>query len=98
MYAVIFYSQKNEDLEGYSEVRDRMLELVSQQPGYISHESFMNDDGRGVTISYWDSIESLQGWKNNQEHSEARQKGRELWYKNYKVEIAKIENSYSYPN
>ena len=70
--------------------------LVLQQEGYLEHFSFRNADGYGITISYWDSLESISAWKQNAEHQQAQKKGRENWYKNYRLEICKIERSYDF--
>ena len=35
-YAVIFTTVSTDDLEGYAETAERMLELAREQPGYLS--------------------------------------------------------------
>ncbi len=48
----------------------RMAELAAQQPGYLGMESAR--EGVGITVSYWESLETIRNWKQNAEHQEAR--------------------------
>lgn len=91
-YAVIFTSLRTDGDQGYGETADRMLELAKEQPGYLGFESAR--DGLGITVSYWDSLESIRAWKANLEHREAQQKGRSTWYRSFRVRIAKVEREY----
>lgn len=92
-YAVIFTSTlKNE--EGYSAMAEKMSELAKQQDGFLGIESARNQ--LGITVSYWRDLEAIKKWKLNVEHLEAQQKGRNSWYKEYQVRIAKIERDYTF--
>jgi len=91
-YAVIFTSVRTEGDQGYRDVSDRMLELASQQPGYLGVESAREDVG--ITVSYWADLESIKNWKANIEHIEAQRNGRQRWYQSFKVRIAKVERDY----
>ncbi|WP_228339745.1 antibiotic biosynthesis monooxygenase family protein [Marinobacter sp. F3R08] len=91
-YAVIFSSHRTEGDNGYGEMADRMLELAARQPGFLGVESVR--EGLGITVSYWDSLESISEWKRNTEHREAQRLGRKKWYSNFRVRVAKIEREY----
>lgn len=93
-YAVIFTSERTEIEEGYGETADRMVELASQQPGFLGVESARNEIG--ITVSYWKDLESIKNWKMNAEHTIARETGRTDWYKAFKVRIAKVERDYDF--
>lgn len=67
-YAVIFTSERTEFDRGYDEMADEMMELVSKQKGFLGAESVRGEDGLGITVSYWDSLESIQNWKENVRH------------------------------
>lgn len=95
-FAVIFTSQKAEIADAYSEVALRMIELAKQQSGFIDVESSRDVNGLGITVSYWESLESISNWKKNSEHLTAQKLGREKWYTSYKVCICKIEREYSF--
>ncbi|WP_445376034.1 antibiotic biosynthesis monooxygenase family protein [Natronospira proteinivora] len=92
-YAVIFSSYRNPgDDEGYGAMADRMVELAAQQPGFMGVESVR--DGLGITVSYWESLDSIKAWKRHAEHREAQRLGHEKWYSSFKVRIAKVERDY----
>jgi heme-degrading monooxygenase HmoA len=90
-YAVIFTSQRTEDGEGYSETSDEMVRLAEQQDGYLGIESFRNEEGFGVTISYWRDLESMKSWKMQSDHLIAQREGRNRWYSHYKTRICRVE-------
>jgi len=93
-YAVIFTSTRTDGDRGYSKMADYMLDLAQQQEGFLGIESARED--LGLTVSYWRDLESIKSWKENSEHLIAQEKGREEWYKNYKIRIAKVERDYEF--
>ncbi len=95
-YAVIFTSLKSDKTEGYDDMSHRMVELAQQQPGYLGIESARQEIG--ITVSYWDSPESIKNWKQNTEHLFAQQQGRKQWYTMYKVRVCKVEREYEWVN
>lgn len=93
-YAVIFSTILQDNMDGYLEMAERMEVLAQQQPGYLGIESARNTIG--ITVSYWESLEAITQWKNNIEHTEARNLGREKWYKQYQLRICKVEREYGF--
>ena len=93
-YAVIFTSVRTDGDNNYNDASDKMLELAQKQPGFLGVESAR--ENVGITVSYWDSLEAIKNWKQNSEHSLVREKGRELWYKSFKVRICKVEKDYDF--
>jgi len=92
-YAVIFTNLRTEIEEGYQEMAEEMVRLAALQPGYLGHESAR--ETLGITISYWESLESIQQWKAQSDHLLAQKLGREKWYLAYSTRIAKVEREYS---
>ncbi len=93
-YAVIFTSKRTSVEEGYTEMASQMVELAKQQQGFLGVESARNEIG--ITVSYWKTLQDISQWKQNIEHLEAQQKGKEKWYENYTVRIAIVEREYSF--
>ena len=50
----------------------------------------------GITVSYWESLEAIANWKQNLDHLDAQFLGRQKWYENYVVRIAKVEKEYRF--
>ncbi|HET8804435.1 MAG TPA: antibiotic biosynthesis monooxygenase, partial [Aequorivita sp.] len=65
-YAVIFTSVQTENIEGYSGMAELMETLAKQQPGFLGIESARNEIG--ITVSYWQNLESIKLWKANLDH------------------------------
>ena len=93
-YAVIFTSTQNENIDGYSEMSEKMENLAKQQQGFLGMDSARNTVG--ITVSYWASLEAIKNWKQQSEHLKAQQKGREDWYNWYNVTICKVEREYEF--
>ena len=93
-YAVIFTSIRTDGDNGYCDMAKRMVELASKQGGFLGAEAAREEVG--ITVSYWKDLESIRKWKNNSEHSIAREKGRSDWYKSFKTRIAKVERDYGF--
>jgi heme-degrading monooxygenase HmoA len=94
-YAVIFSSLRTEGDQGYAAMAMRMVELASLQPGFLGIESVRGAGGLGLTVSYWRDAESISNWKRNAEHLEAQKEGRDRWYSDFMVRIARVERDYS---
>ena len=96
-YAVTFTSLlKGHDLEGYYKTATRMLELASQQPGFLGYETARGENGLGITISYWESREAITNWKVHLEHREVQRRGMKDWYKKFCIRICKVESQRSF--
>lgn len=93
-FAVIFTSERTEENHRYAEMADEMIKLASTQPGFLGVESVR--EGLGITVSYWDSLEAIQKWKQNERHLIAQSKGKSDWYLKYKTRVCKVERDYGY--
>jgi heme-degrading monooxygenase HmoA len=102
-YAVVFSSQRSKESrnqsaagdDGYGATGDRMVELATQQPGYLGVESVRGADGFGITVSYWESEAAIRNWKMQAEHLQAQRLGRTQWYEHFELRVARVERAYS---
>jgi heme-degrading monooxygenase HmoA len=91
-YAVIFTSWRTPaDAEGYAVTAERMLELAASRLGFLGVESVHAADGQGITVSYWDSLESIRRWGRDAEHRLAQAGGRSKWYAAYRLRVCRVE-------
>ena len=95
-YAVIFSSEKSENLDGYLEMDELTMKLASEQKGYLGHESLSNGN-KTIFISYWENMESIQTWRGNATHQMAKSKAGQ-WYKRYFSQICLVKQSHLYEN
>jgi heme-degrading monooxygenase HmoA len=96
-YAVIFSSLRTGGDRGYGAMAERMAALAATQPGYLGMESARGADGVGITISYWRDEASIAAWKRDTDHQQAQRGGRETWYADYQVRVARVERAYGKP-
>ena len=93
-YAVIFTSTRTEVDRGYENMADAMVKAAAEQPGFLGVESAREEVG--ITVSYWDSLESIAAWKQNSAHLVAQRLGRDTWYDAYKTRICRVERDYGF--
>ncbi|GMA98251.1 antibiotic biosynthesis monooxygenase [Pelosinus sp. IPA-1] len=90
-YAVIFTSVRTEGDNGYDKTANEMVELGFSQAGFLGAESVRDAAGVGITVSYWESLEAIENWKDNARHKIAQKLGQELWYESFATRICKVE-------
>lgn len=95
-YIVAFSSRRTEGESGYGNMADAMVKLAGEQPGFLGVESARGTDGFGITNSYWADEESIRAWKAVVSHTAAQKLGRERWYEEYQVRIARVERAYGF--
>ena len=95
-YAVIFTSIRTEGDNGYNQMGDEIIALVSEQPGFLGLESVRGADNFGITVSYWESLDAIKKWKDNPSHQIAQKLGKEKWYKQYATRVCKVERDSFY--
>ena len=93
-YAVIFTSKRTSETVDYEETAVLMEELASKQEGFLGVESARSEVG--ITVSYWESLEAIKNWKDQADHTFAREKGRSTWYSHYSLRICKVERAYDF--
>ena len=93
-YAVIFTSTRTDGDNGYEKMAQAMFELASSQPGFLGFESVR--EGLGISVSYWDSPESIASWQRNSSHLVAQGRGRADWYQAFKVRVCRVERDYAF--
>lgn len=89
--AVIFTSVRTEGDKGYARMAERMETLAAEQPGYLGIEAAR--DGVGITVSYWRD-DAAAAWKQVAEHLVAQERGRDVWYADYRVRVATVTREY----
>lgn len=94
-WAVIFTSLRADGDAGYAAMAAAMERLASAQPGFLGMESAR--EAVGITVSYWSDEAAIAAWKAQVEHLAAQQLGRERWYADYAVRIARVERAYGKP-
>jgi heme-degrading monooxygenase HmoA len=90
--AVIFTSLRTEGDNGYTAMAEAMEVTAREQPGYLGIEAAR--DEVGITVSYWRDEDSAAAWKQVGAHLVAQRRGRDAWYRDYRVRIAHVTRDY----
>jgi len=93
MVVVIFEAEINRLDDEYFQTAVRMRELARDY-GCIDFVS-LTENGREIAVSTWKSHEDIIRWKADPEHHKAQEKGKETWYKSFKVRVAEVQREYT---
>jgi heme-degrading monooxygenase HmoA len=91
MIVTVFRSRLNpEATEEYGEMASRMSELARSIPGYVSHKTFVAEDGERATIVEFESEDALRRWRIDPEHIKAKKRGIESFFRDYSFQICSV--------
>jgi len=92
MIVTVFRSRLMPGLkDDYVALVERMAELASSMPGYISHKGFFAEDGERCTIVEFESEEAQRAWRMHPEHRAAQREGRDIYYEAYSLQICEVK-------
>ena len=92
MYAVIFRAKTRDLDDEYFETARRMRRLAKEY-GCVAFTAVTEGEDE-IAISYWESLDQITAWKQNEEHRIAQRKGQQKWYADYTVEIVEVVRKY----
>lgn len=92
MYAVMFKAKVKQVDEEYLIMAKMMRKIAFEKYECIDFISVCENNIE-FSISYWKDLESIQRWKENEEHLKAQELGKTKWYESYTIEIVKILNN-----
>lgn len=90
-FVVVFVSDRTDGDQGYAEMAGHMADSVAKFDGYLGAESVRDASGHGITVSYWRSLDDIARWKADAEHLVAQRLGKEAWYTNFRLTVARVE-------
>ena len=98
MVIVLFENrlQAGIDEAEYEQAFQRMLELASKMPGFISIQGYSAADGAELAVVRFESEETLEAWRNQPEHLKTQARGREAFFDSYKITVATIIREYDF--
>ena len=96
MVIVVFRSRFKQgvDLEAYGALAKEMRQLVADQPGFVSIETFEDPDGNRVSLEIFETDEAAVAWRGHPAHRDAQRRGREEFYAWYSVHVTDVIRSH----
>jgi len=91
MIVAVFRSRLNPGVQDeYGPMAKHMSALARTIPGYVSHKGFVAEDGERVTIVEFETEEALQAWRIHPEHAQAKKRGFESLFADFKFQICNV--------
>jgi len=99
MHVVIFEFTPHEgaSTDGYVDLAGELRSEIEKQPGFISVQRFehVQEKGRFVSISTWESEAAIRDWKANLTHQKAQNEGKKTLFKDYRIRVAEVIRDYT---
>lgn len=95
MYAVIFKAEIKELDAEYFETAKNMKYIAMKKYGCSNFIS-VTENNYEISISYWENQDQIKKWKEDKEHLESQQLGKDKWYKSYSVQIVEVLREYNH--
>jgi heme-degrading monooxygenase HmoA len=98
MVVIVFRARLKPDVDhgALAEVGQRMYELASSMPGYISYKDFVAEDGENVSVIEFESLETLAAWREHPEHKVVQQRGRDEFFAEYRIQVCAPVRDYRF--
>ena len=86
--------------DDYFRMGAALKEELQQMPGFISVERFasMNNKGKFLSLSFWESEEAAAGWRNHTSHRQSQNAGHYKLFDNYRISVGEIVREYTDSN
>ncbi len=95
MVVVIFRSRVRDGVgESLAVMGQRMYELASGMPGFVSYKDFVAEDGENVSIVEFESLSALAAWREHPEHKVAQIQGKAEFFAEYHIQVCTIVRDY----
>ena len=97
MFAVIFEVEpEKESAQEYFNLATELRPELEKIDGFISVERFtsMYNEGKYLSVSYWEDENALNQWREHLGHREAQEKGLNEIFRNYRIRVAQVIRDY----
>jgi len=98
MIAVIFEAwPRTDQYQRYLDLAAELRPLLADLEGFISIERFqsLSEPGKLLSLSFWRDEDSIQPWRQLEQHRMAQAAGRTQVFEDYRLRIAHVLRDYS---
>ncbi|MCH4869749.1 antibiotic biosynthesis monooxygenase [Pseudomonas sp. TMW22089] len=98
MIAVIFEAwPRTDQYQRYLDLAAELRPLLADLEGFISIERFqsLSEPGKLLSLSFWRDEDSIQRWRQLEQHRMAQAAGRTQVFEDYRLRIAHVLRDYS---
>lgn len=93
MILVVFRSRFSEQVDDtYGTTEEHLAKRVREMAGddLVHLKNYVAEDGERLALVWWRNPETLEKWRNDPEHQDAQQLGREKWYEFFELSVAEV--------
>ena len=102
MIAVMFEVElKLDQVDTYFELAQSLKASLVKMPGFISIERFQSlserEEGKPakvLSLSFWQDEAAVANWRQQKEHNQAQNLGREQVFNDYRIRVAQVVRDY----
>jgi len=88
MVVTIFRSRLDPShAEQYQATAQRMRQIATAMPGFLSIKSFTAEDGERLSMVVFESVETHRAWREHPEHLEAQRLGWQRFHSQFSVVV-----------
>lgn len=95
---VLFRSRLREDVDmpAVESMGQRMYELASTMPGFVSYEEFAAADGESLALVKFLDAQTLKAWYQHPEHVEVQHRSRASVFSEYDISVCELSREYRF--
>ena len=98
MIVIVFRARVRNGAEAELErVGQRMYELATAMPGFRSYKDFAAADGETLALVEFDTLGSVDAWREHPEHLAAQHRGRNDFFTEYHIQVCTPVREHVFP-
>ncbi len=84
----------------YLKIAAELRIFLENQQGFLSIERFqsLTEDGKILSLSFWQDESAIEKWRNRLEHRAAQKQGNEALFHSYRIRVAEVVRDYTGTN
>lgn len=97
VYVLFEVTIKKENMDDYLALAAELKSELAKAKGFVRSERFSSlvNEGRLLSLSVWESEDAVAEWRNQVQHRNGQQLGRESIFESYNITVASAIRSYS---
>ncbi len=90
-HMVVFVSILGEVDAEYERLDAELFKRVEQIEGFLGWQSVRDAERRGIMISFWQGIEAIDQWRQDERHRYAKSQAEQRWYNHWTSYICAVQ-------
>ena len=93
----VFRSRLRDDVpDRYFDLAAELRAKAGDLPGFVEHKVFVAEDGERLALVTFASAEAEIAWRDEPDHRDAQQEGRDAFYSEYDVAVCEVQRRHQW--